>query len=73
MQQVFECVAVKFYFHSILKLWQNLTKKLEKVVEFLFCGKFLHSGDKKIHVIHFKVFKAKHGHKLPYFEEKVRI
>jgi hypothetical protein len=47
--------------------------KLEKLVEFLFCGKFLHSGDKKIHVIHFKVFKAKHGHKLPYFEEKVRI
>jgi hypothetical protein len=36
MQQVFECVAVKFYFHSILKLWQILTKKLEKLVEFLF-------------------------------------
>ncbi len=36
MQQVFECVAVKFYFHSIWKLWQNLTKKLEKLVKFLF-------------------------------------
>ncbi len=34
---MFECVAVKFYFHSIWKLWQNL---LEKLVEFLFGANF---------------------------------
>jgi len=55
MQQVFECVAVKFYFHSILKLWQILTKKLEKLVEFLFVENFCTVVTKKSTWFIFKV------------------
>jgi hypothetical protein len=56
-----------------MKTLAKFSKKIRKISRVSFCGKFLQSGDKKIHVIHFKVFKAKHGHKSPYFEAKVRI
>jgi hypothetical protein len=56
-----------------MKTLAKFNKKIRKISQVSFWGKLLHSGDNKIHVIHFKVFKAKHGHKSPHFEAKVRI
>jgi len=40
-----------------IKALAKFNKKIRKISRVSFCGKFLHSGDKKIYVIHFKVLK----------------
>jgi hypothetical protein len=40
-----------------MKTFAKFNKKIRKMSRVSFCGKFLHSGDQKIQVIHFKFLK----------------